>query len=47
MKFLDKYDKWLKNKCDSLPQKRQQQIVIGILIVYVLLTIITVLYLKF
>ncbi len=46
MKFLKQCDKWLKEKCDSLPKKRQQQIVIGILIIYGLLTIITVLYLK-
>ncbi len=46
MKLLKKYDQWLKDKCNSLPKKRQQQIVIGILIIYLLLTIITIIYLK-
>lgn len=44
MKFLKAFDKWLKGKCDSLPKQRQKQIVIGIFILYGLLSFITIGY---
>ncbi len=44
MKLLKKYDQWIKDKCDSLPKKRQQHIVIGVFILYGLLSLVTIGY---
>lgn len=44
MKTLKNLEKWIENKCNSLPPKRQKQIVIGILIIYVLLSLLSIVY---